>query len=411
MEINRTDLTELFFELVSYDTSSDTVSGDYPSTESQFYFGEVLLGKLSQIGLSDVKADKYGYVTATLPASEGYEGMPTVGFISHMDTSPECSGNGIKPMLIENYDGSCIKRKGEDLDPKEFKSLEKYVGKSIICSDGTTLLGSDDKAGIAEIITAFEYLANHPEIKHGKLRLAFTPDEEIGAGVRYFDVEEFGCDFAYTVDGGELGELSYENFNAAGANIEVKGKSVHPGEAKDIMINAALVASEIVVELEKYGTPSTTEKREGFYHVTDLTANVEWADITIIIRDFDVKNFELMKERLCLVCDGINKKYGPDVTKVKITDQYKNMREIMDKYPVVTEIAAKGMKRAGVTPRIEPIRGGTDGAMLSFKGLPCPNMFTGGCNFHGPFEYVCVESMEAAVRTIVNIAECVTECL
>ena len=322
-----------------------------------------------------------------------------------MDTSPDCSGKNIKPMVIENYDGDIIERKGEKLSPEDFSSLKNYVGKTIICSDGTTLLGADDKAGVTEILTAVKFLVENPDIKHCNVKVAFTPDEEIGAGVDYFDIEKFKCDYAYTVDGGELGEISYENFNAARAKIDIVGKSVHPGSSKNVMINAALIGCRINELLPKKETPRDTEGYEGFYHLTKMEGNVENAHLDYIIRDFDKMSFEKRKNFITSIVESVNAEYGSEVAKLDLYDEYYNMLEVLNENKNVVDIAVKAILKAGVEPIIEPIRGGTDGARLSFMGLPCPNLFTGGHNFHGPYEYVCVESMEKAVEVILNIVE------
>ena len=395
-------LIELFTQLIKFDTTSNSNSSTYPSTEAQFYFADVLAGMLSAIGLKDIAIDKYSYVTATLPSN--IEGGDTIGFISHMDTSPDCKGRGIIPNIIEEYKGEDILREGVTLSPKEFPILNNYIGKTIITSDGTTLLGADDKAGIAEIMVAMEYLINHPEIKHNTIRIAFTPDEEIGAGVDNFNVEKFNCDYAYTIDGGIVGEISFENFNAARAKIEIKGKSVHPGTAKNAMVNAGLIATELNSMLPLNETPATTEGYEGFYHLTKIEGNVEKASLDYIIRDFDKTNFEKRKSNILDIVDKLNSKYGEGTVKANIYDEYYNMAEVIEKNKRVLDKAVKAIKDTGIEPLIEPIRGGTDGARLSFMGLPCPNIFTGGHNFHGPYEFICVESMVRAVETIVNIA-------
>ncbi len=394
-------IIERFKTLIRFDTSSDPESSSYPSTEAQSLFAEVIAGELMKIGLKDIDIDQYGYVTGALPGNT--EG-PVIGFIAHIDTSPDCSGYGISPIVTEGYDGKSIERKGPALSPEEFPELKLYKGKTIICSDGTTLLGADDKAGCTEIITALEYLIENPEIKHPTIKVAFTPDEEIGAGVDHFDVKKFGCDFAYTVDGGILGEISYENFNAARAKINIKGKSVHPGSAKDIMINAGMIACELNSMLPENESPSTTDGYEGFYHLTKLNGNVENADMDYIIRDFDRNNFEIRKNIVKSIVSTLNRKYGEDTVKLNMYDEYYNMAEIIEKHKNVLDRAVKAIEKAGVKPLIEPIRGGTDGARLSFMGLPCPNIFTGGHNFHGPYEFICVESMEKAVEVIINIA-------
>lgn len=397
------EIIDLFSELISYETTSDSESGQFPSTNTQISFGKLIESKLKEIGLENVNVDKYGYVTGELPAN--CDDLTTVGFISHMDTSPDCCGKDIKPMVIENYDGCEIERKGEKLSPNEFTSLKKYIGKTIICSDGTTLLGSDDKAGVTEILTAVKFLVENPSIKHCNVKVAFTPDEEIGAGVDYFDVEKFKCDYAYTVDGGELGEISYENFNAARAKIDIVGKSVHPGSSKNVMINAILIGCRINEMLPKNETPRDSEGYEGFYHLTKMEGNVENAHLDYIIRDFDKMNFEKRKNCITSIVKSVNDEYGSEIAKLDLYDEYYNMFEVLDKNKNVVDVSVKAIKDAGVEPIIEPIRGGTDGARLSFMGLPCPNLFTGGHNFHGPYEYVCVESMEKAVEVILNIVE------
>lgn len=395
-------IIDLFTRLIKYDTTSNPESEDYPSTESQFFYADILAAELTKAGIKEISIDKYGYVTAVLPGN--IEG-PTIGFISHMDTSPDCSGYGISPIIIENYEGKTIERKGPSLSAEEFPELKYYIGQTIICSDGTTLLGADDKAGITEIITALSYLIEHPEIKHPTIKVAFTPDEEIGAGVDYFDVEKFGCDYAYTIDGGIVGEISYENFNAARAKIDIVGKSVHPGNAKNLMVNAGLIACEFNSMLPINETPATTDGYEGFYHLTKLSGNVENAHLDYIIRDFDKDSFENKKNNIINIVDTLNKKYGDSILKLDLYDEYYNMAEIINEHKYVLDRAVEAIKKTGIEPLIEPIRGGTDGARLSFMGLPCPNIFTGGHNFHGPYEFICVESMEKAVQTIINIAK------
>lgn len=397
------EMIELFKELISIDTSSNPDSEEFPSTETQNLFAEILAGKLAELGVEDIQVDKYGYVYASLPANTD-EVIPAVGFIAHMDTSPDCSGKGIQPIVHKNYDGGKIELKGVTLSPEEFPSLLSYMGKTLITSDGTTLLGADDKAGVTEIITAVKYIIEHPELKHGKIGICFTPDEEIGRGADHFDPNIFGCDFAYTIDGGVIGELSYENFNAARTKIDIKGKSVHPGDAKGIMINAALVVAEFNSKLPKDEIPSKTEGYEGFFHLTEISGNVETAHLDYIIRDFDKDSFERRKALIREITEEINREYTSDTATLHLYDEYLNMANIIDeKSPAVTK-AAKAMEKAGVEVKIKPIRGGTDGARITYMGLPCPNIFTGGHNFHDPYEYVCVESMLAAVKTIVNIA-------
>ncbi len=394
-------LLSYFTEFIKINTQSDPDSRSYPSTEAQELFAEIVAGRLSVMGMKDVEVDRFGYVTATLPANTT-EKLPVIGFIAHMDTSPDYSGQCIQPNIIENYNGSDIVLKnGVIISPKEFPELKEHVGKTVITSDGTTLLGADDKAGMSEIFTAMDRLIKDPSFIHGKIRVAFTPDEEIGAGVDHFDVDKFGCDFAYTVDGGGIGEISYECFNAARAKINIKGKSVHPGSGKDSMINAGLVACELNALLPEE-TPRNTENREGFYHMTDIHGDVSNAYIEYIIRDFDASGFERRKKTVKQAIGSINEKYG-NIAKVEIYDEYRNMAEVIEQHKDVLERAVNAVKKSGVTPDIRPIRGGTDGARLSFMGLPCPNLFTGGYNFHGPYEYIVLESMERAVETILNI--------
>ncbi|MCD8239355.1 MAG: peptidase T [Clostridiales bacterium] len=396
------ELKKVFLDLVRFDTASDPKSETYPSCENLSDFAEYLSLKLAELDLKDIKIDNYSYLTATLPSNTDKK-CKTIGFLAHTDTSPDYSGNMIKPQIWENYDGSDINLKdGVNITAAEFPFLKNYIGKTLITADGTTLLGADDKAGIAEILCAVKYLNAHPEIKHGKIRIAFTPDEEIGKGTDFFDIEAFGCDFAYTADGGGLGELSYENFNAASAEIVVKGKNVHPGSAKDIMKNALLVANEFVSLLPDE-TPSNTENREGFYHLTDLRGTVSKAELSFIIRDFDKDNFEKRKETMKKITDKLNEKYGEGTVDLTLEDSYYNMLEIIEKHPYTVELAKKAMVLAGVTPEVIPTRGGTDGSRLSFEGLPCPNLFTGGHNYHGPYELICLESMEKACETIINI--------
>ncbi len=391
-----------FTELISYDTQSNPNSDTYPSTASQSAFGNVLIEKLIAMGLK-AEADKYGYITAVLESNTD-EKLPIIGFISHIDTSPDFSGSNIKPQIIENYNGKDIVLNGLTISPTEFPVLKNYVGKTLIISDGTTLLGGDDKAGVTEILTAMEYLIKNPQIKHGTVKIAFTPDEEIGCGVDYFDVEKFGCDFAYTIDGGILGEVSYENFNAARAKIDITGKSVHPGSAKDTMKNASLIAMELNSMLPENQIPSKTDGYDGFFHLTEINGNVSQCHLDYIIRDFDKTKFEAKKQIITDIVENIKSKYNCDAA-LELYDEYYNMAEIIEKNKNVLDTAVNAIKNAGVEPVVEPIRGGTDGARLSFMGLPCPNIFTGGHNFHGPYEFVCVESMMKAVEVIVNIVK------
>ena len=370
------------------------------------YLKAVLLG----MGLEDVTLDDYGYLFATLPANTDKE-VPVVGFIAHMDTSPDMSGRHVNPRIVRNYDGTPIvlnETEGVILGSDEFPELSGYVGDDLIVTDGTTLLGADDKAGIAEIITAVAYLQSHPEIKHGKIRIGFNPDEEIGLGAHKFDVEKFGCDFAYTMDGGAIGELEYENFNAASAKVTIKGRNVHPGYAKHKMINSIRVANNFIAMLPRWETPEHTEGYEGFYHLVGIEGNVEQTTLTYIIRDHDRARFESRKREIEHLCRKTNMEY-PGCCSVEIKDQYYNMREKIEPIMHIIEVVEKAMREAGVEPRVQPIRGGTDGAQLSFKGLPCPNIFAGGENFHGRYEYVSIQSMEKATEVIVNICRIVAE--
>jgi tripeptide aminopeptidase len=372
-------------------------------------FMKKLADELIEIGCSEVVLDEFGYVMATIPAN-GAEHAPVVGFIAHVDTSPDFAGENVQPQIIEKYDGKPVQLKnGVTINPEEFPEILQYKGQDIITADGTTLLGADDKAGVAEIVTAAEYLLNSDKNKHGKIRLGFTPDEEIGKGTDHFDVKKFGADFAYTLDGGEIGELEYENFNAAGAKLTVHGRSVHPGAAKNKMINASLVAHQIIGLLPQSERPEHTQQYEGFFHLTDFRGNVEKAEVSWIIRDHNFQLFEEKKKLLAGIVQQINQVYGKAVAEIEITDQYFNMRQKIEPVMFVVDIARKAMLQAGVEPKVRAIRGGTDGARLSYEGLPCPNIFAGGHNFHGPFEFVPVHSMEKAVEVIVNIAVMVSE--
>ena len=363
-----------------------------------------LAAELVEIGCTEVEIDEFSYLTATIPAN-GIENCPVVGFIAHVDTSPDFSGDDVNPQITQNYNGKIIHLKNDvTIDPNEFPEILGYKGQAIITADGETLLGTDDKAGVAEIITAAEFLLKSKDIKHGKIRLGFTPDEEIGKGTDYFDVKKFGADFAYTLDGGEIGELEYENFNAAGAKVIIQGRSVHPGAAKNKMINASLVAHQIISMLPPFERPEHTEKYEGFFHLTDIKGNVEKAEIQWIIRDHDFQKFEEKKKFLTQIVQHINLQYGKKVAQIEITDQYFNMRQKIEPVMHVVEIAKQAMLLAGIEPKIKAIRGGTDGARLSYEGLPCPNIFAGGHNFHGPYEFVPIPSMVKAVEVIINIA-------
>ncbi|HBL75423.1 MAG: peptidase T [Bacteroidetes bacterium GWF2_42_66] len=404
-------IIERFIRYTKIHTTSDPKSESFPSTERQLYFARQLEQELRWIGLSDVKTDEYGYVTATLSANTDKK-CPVVGFIAHIDTSPDFSGENVSPRLIENYQGRNIQLSNDgqvELRPEMFPELLKYIGQDLLVTDGKTLLGADDKAGIAEIVSSMEYLHTHPEVKHGKIRICFTPDEEIGKGADHFDVKAFGADFAYTLDGGEIGELEYENFNAAGAIVTIRGRSVHPGYAKDKMINAVLVANQIVNFLPSEQRPEHTEKYEGFYHITSMEGNVSEARIEMIIRDHDLKKFEARKNFLKECCSLINLEYGEDVVQLQLEDQYYNMKQKIEPVKYVVDIAEQAMREVGVEPKIKAIRGGTDGARLSYMGLPCPNIFAGGHNFHGPYEYLPVQSMKKATEVIIRICELVAE--
>jgi tripeptide aminopeptidase len=372
-------------------------------------FAEFLRDELESIGLKDVELDSNGYLYATLPSNMDRQ-VPTVGFIAHMDTSPDCSGKDVRPRIIENYDGTdIILSEGIVTSPSKFPELLMHIGEDIIVTDGHTLLGADDKAGIAEIVQAMVYLMEHPEIKHGTVRVGFNPDEEIGLGAHKFDVEKFGCQFAYTMDGSEVGEIEFENFNAASAKIVINGRSVHPGYAKDKMINAARVATELTQMLPLDETPETTEGYQGFYHLVGISGGCEQANLSFIIRDHDRALFEQRKEKIREVVAVINEKYGQGVAELELKDQYYNMREKVEPMMYVVDIAKDAVKSVGVEPKVKAIRGGTDGAQLSFMGLPCPNIFAGGLNFHGPHEFCPVQSMQKAMMTVVNIVKIVAE--
>lgn len=388
-------------------TTSDPESNSYPSTARQFDLANLLVAELTEIGMSDVSVDQHAYVTATLPANTP-KMIPVVGFIAHMDTSPDYSGENVNPQIINRYSGHEIILNTElnmKLDPVGFPDLLKYQGQDIVVTDGKTLLGADDKAGIAEIISAMEYLIQHPEIQHGKIRVCFTPDEEVGQGTKFFNVDEFGADFAFTLDGGEIGELEYENFNAAGAKISVKGRSVHPGSAKNTMINAMLVATQIIQALPPDQRPEHTEGYEGFFHLTSFHGNVSEAKIEYIIRDHDLGKFESKKQLLTEICRLTNLRYGDGTVHFEMHDQYYNMKQKVEPVKYIVDLAEQAMMDVGVKPKIKAIRGGTDGAQLSWKGLPCPNIFAGGHNFHGPYEFIPVQSMQKAVEVIVRLCE------
>lgn len=399
------NIVERFLNYVTYDTQSSEETGRTPSTEKQRIFAKHLKDELIAEGLQDVELDELGYLYATLPSNTNKQ-VPTIGFIAHMDTSPDASGKNVKPCIIKNYNGGDIDlSKGIVTSPIKFPELLNHRGEDLIVTDGTTLLGADDKAGIAEIVQAMVYLQQHPEIKHGKIRVGFNPDEEIGEGAHHFDVEKFGCNFAYTMDGSEVGEIEFENFNAAVVKITINGCSVHPGYAKGKMVNAVRIATELVNLLPENETPEKTEGYEGFFHLTSLSGTVEKAQLSFIIRDHDRGYFEGRKSEMFDVVEIINKKYGEGVALLDMKDQYYNMREIVEPKMHIIDIAKLAISEAGMTPVIKAIRGGTDGAQLSFKGLPCPNIFAGGLNFHGPHEFCPVQSLEKAMMTVVNICK------
>ncbi|MCC8114727.1 MAG: peptidase T [Bacteroidales bacterium] len=398
------NLLDRFLKYVTFDTQSDELTNLTPSTPGQMIFAQYLEKELRDLGLSEISLDDNGYLMATLPANT--EGVPTIGFIAHLDTSPDMSGRHVKPRVVRNYDGQDIVLNEKEhivLSPKEFPELLHYEGQDLIVTDGTTLLGADDKAGIAEIVSAVEYLKNHPEIKHGKIRIAFNPDEEIGQGAHKFDVERFGADWAYTMDGGEIGELEYENFNAASAKVTFVGRNVHPGSAKHKMINSMRIANQFVIMLPRWETPEHTEGYEGFYHLVGMEGTVEKTTLSYIIRDHDRDRFERRKKELEHLARKINHEY-PDCCSIEIKDQYYNMREKIEPVMYIVDTAEQAMRNLDIVPKVQPIRGGTDGAQLSFKGLPCPNIFAGGLNFHGRYEYLPIPSMEKAMETIVEIA-------
>lgn len=399
------DITERFLNYTKFDTQSAEDSQSVPSTKKQLAFAEYLTKELKAEGLDDVEMDDNGYVYATLKSNVKGE-VPTIGFISHYDTSPDCSGKDIKARIVKNYDGSDITlSEGIVSSPKKFPELLNHVGEDLIVTDGHTLLGADDKAGIAEIVQAMCYMRDHKEIRHGNIRIAFNPDEEIGMGAHHFDVDKFGCEWAYTMDGGDLGELEYENFNAASAKVNIKGVSVHPGYAKGKMVNAARLAAEFASMLPADETPETTEGYQGFYHLTGMNANIEGATLSYIIRDHDRKKFEDRKDFIEDCARKMNEKYGEGTCVAEVKDQYYNMKEKIDPNMHVIDIVLKAMQECGVPPRVQPIRGGTDGAQLSFKGLPCPNIFAGGVNFHGPYEFVSIQVMEKAMSIIIKICQ------
>ena len=396
-----------FLRYVQFETTSAEDTNVTPSTPGQMIFAKALEQELTGMGLQDISLDENGYLFATLPANVTRQ-VPTIGFIAHMDTSPDMSGLGVKPRIVKNYEGGDIALCAEEdivLSPTQFPELADHVGEDLIVTDGHTLLGADDKAGIAEIISAIEYLQQHPEIEHGPIRIGFNPDEEIGLGAHKFDVKRFGCDWAYTMDGGEAGEIEYENFNAASARITIQGRNVHPGYAKDKMINAIRVASEFIALLPADESPERTEGYEGFYHPISISGGVDSATVSLIIRDHDRDIFNHRKEFIAQVVKDLDERYGQGVVSVEINDQYANMREVIEPVMYVIDTACEAMRQAGVEPSIKAIRGGTDGAQLSFMGLPCPNIFAGGLNFHSRYEFVPIQSMQKAMMTIVRIAE------
>ena len=404
-------VVDRFLDYVKFDTQSDELTNLTPSTPGQMIFAQHLEHILQSMGLKDISLDENGYLMATLPGNSPKKDLPVVGFIAHLDTSPDMSGRHVNPRIVKNYDGGDITLNAENnivLSPAEFPELNHYKGQDLIVTDGTTLLGADDKAGIAEIITAVDYLMNHPEIKHGDIRIAFNPDEEIGQGAHKFDVKRFGADWAYTMDGGEIGELEYENFNAAVARVTFTGRNVHPGYAKHKMINSIRIANQFAIMLPRWETPEHTEGYEGFYHLISIEGTVEKTTLTYIIRDHDRDRFERRKKEFEHLTRKINHEF-PGVASLDIKDQYYNMREKIEPVKHIIDIAIKAMELAGVEPKVVPIRGGTDGAQLSFKGLPCPNIFAGGLNFHGRYEFVPIPSMEKASQVIVEIARLVAE--
>ena len=400
-------LLNRFINYVKIYSTSDPESETTPSTPQQWDMAKYLFEELKNLGLSDVSMDDKGYIFAYLPSNLENDDEPVVGFIAHYDSSPDFNGNGVNPQVWENYDGEDLvlnKETGFTLSSKKFEKLKDYVGQTLITTDGTTLLSADDKAGVAEIVTAAEYLLAHPEIKHGKIAIGFNPDEEIGRGAHHFDVKKFGAEWAYTMDGSEVGELEYENFNAAGAVVKIHGLSVHPGYAFGKMVNASLLATEFVTMLPKNETPATTKGFDGFFHLTDFNSDVSEAKIQYIIRDHDAEKFEARKKLMQDKVAEFNHKYGEGTAEIEIKEQYRNMKQQFEDKMHIIDIAAEAMKKAGIEPKIKAIRGGTDGAQLSYMGLPCPNIFAGGMNFHGPYEYVALESMEKAINVIVNIA-------
>lgn len=398
------NITERFLKYVSFCTTSDDETNMTPSTPGQMEFAQYLAAELKEIGMQEVTLDENGYVMATLPAN--VEGKPTIGFIAHMDTAPDASGKNVKAHIVKNYDGNDVVLNAEKnivFEVAKYPEILDYKGQDIIMTDGTTLLGADDKAGLAEIVTACEYLIQHPEIKHGKIRVGFTPDEEIGQGADHFDVEKFGCDFAYTMDGGAIGELEYENFNAAGCKIKVRGVNVHPGYGYHKMINSMRIANHLAMMLPRWETPEHTQGYEGFYHLIAMNGSVEETTLQYIIRDHDRARFESRKREMEHLVRKVNQEYGEGTVEIEIRDQYYNMREKVEPVMHIVTLVEEAMKELGITPKVQPIRGGTDGARLSFEGLPCPNIFAGGVNFHSRYEYLPIPSMEKAMEVILKI--------
>jgi tripeptide aminopeptidase len=409
------NIIDRFISYATIDTESDANSPTTPSTKKQLVLANLLVAELDKIGMTDVTIDENGYVMGTLESNVAHD-VPTIGFVSHYDTSPDFTGKDVKPQIIKNYDGGDIILNADQnivLSPSYFEDLLQYKGQTIICTNGLTLLGADDKAGLTEIVTAMEYLIQNPDIKHGKIRVGFTPDEEIGRGADIFDVEKFGSKWAYTMDGSQIGELEYENFNAAGAKIIFKGKSVHPGYAKGKMINSMLIANDFINELPKNEVPQETQDYEGFFHVTNISGSIEETKLELIIRDHDAEKFQKRKNLIIEITkkfnDKFDKQFGEDIVNTTVTDQYYNMKEMVSPMFFIVDLAEKAMRDLGIEPLIKPIRGGTDGSRLSYMGLPCPNIFAGGHNFHGKYEYVPVESMQKAVEVIVRIAELTAE--
>lgn len=404
-------IIDRFVKYITIDTQSDPNNSDFPSTEKQWDLAHILVEELTKIGMKDVTIDDNCYIMATLPSNVDFK-VPTIGFIAHIDTSPDYTGTNVKPQFHPNYNGEDIVLNEEEnivLSPSYFDDLLLYKGQTLITTDGTTLLGADDKAGITEIVTAMEYLINNPEIKHGKIRVGFTPDEEVGKGAHMFDVDKFGADWAYTMDGSQVGELEYENFNAAGAKVTVNGKIVHPGYAKGKMINSMLIASDFIAALPKNEIPQETEGYEGFYHLSSMNGEVEKTELQYIIRDHDMQLFEERKTLFQKTVDDLNNKLGSELVEVEITDQYFNMQKKIEPVMHIVDIAEEAMKQLGITPIIKAIRGGTDGSQLSYKRLPCPNIFAGGHNFHGRYEFIAAESIQLAIEVIVNIVKLTAE--